>query len=190
MVDGRRAEGSQARALWPLPGGAGNYLGALRRFLDLAEDEPHVDEFTSRVVRKNKTVSSAKAARSYLHVVIDLGFLAMKRGSVVRTQEGEKFVSSNDFNIVRQALVERVAGVSDLLDELRRQPDRIGLLLPRMQALGYRWQTASQIRYRLRWLEEVGMVKKEGRARPVYSLASVGAPRLRKATYKASSGTN
>jgi hypothetical protein len=172
MVDGRRPGRKQARVLWPLPGGAGNYLRSLRIFLDLAEDEPLTDDFVARIVRRFRKVSSTKTARSYAHVVIDLGLLEMRQGCIAWTREGQAYAETGDSDILRRALINRIAGVSDLIEELRSEPDRIGRLIPRMQERGFDWQGPSQIRYRLRWLEEIGLVKKEGRARPIYSLTN------------------
>jgi hypothetical protein len=66
-----------------------------------------------------------------------------------------------------------VDGVSEVIQLLRRQPMRIGRLHERMQADGYRWSTLGQVRYRLRWLEEVGAVTRFGTVRPEYRLKSL-----------------
>ena len=159
----------KVQSLWPLPGGTGNFLESLSIFINLAADHPKVDDYISAVIDKFPGVSSAKAARSYMRVVIDLGFMKTAEGGVGVTPDGRRFSNSRNSKVVRDASLDRIAGVDELMDELKNAPDRIGLILSRMQARGFAWTTPSQVRYRLRWLEEVGMVTQEGRARPIYS---------------------
>lgn len=154
-----------------MPSGSGNYLGAVEVFLRLALDEPAVEDFLDRVRSEYGSVSSGKAAREYAHVVIDLGLLDFDRGFVRLTDVGGEYLRSRDRAIVRRALENRIAGVSELLRELGEEPDRIGLLAPRLREHGFGWKGHSQVRYRLRWLEEVGAVERVGRGRPTYYLA-------------------
>jgi hypothetical protein len=146
-------------------------LSSLTVFVELATDGLATDRYTIAVVRAFPGVTSHKAARSYTKVVIDLGLIDRVDGRVVATPLGRRYLKSQSRAIVRKALSERIAGIDELVEELERKPDRIGLLLPRLQTRGFPWRTASQIRYRLRWLEEVGVVTKTGKARPIYSLA-------------------
>ena len=164
--------GRKAASIWPLPGGTGHLLESLGTFIDLAADRPLVDDYVYAVIDEFPGVTSAKAARSYMRVVIDLGFAETSRGRISITPDGRRFRRSGSPKIVRDALRKRIAGIDELIDELKTEPDRIGLLLPRMQGRGFAWTTTSQVRYRLRWLEEVGMVTQEGRARPIYSIVS------------------
>lgn len=166
----RPRTGRKAQSIWPLPGGTGHLLEALGTFLDLAVSRPTVEDYVDSVIDEFPGVTSAKAARSYMRVVIDLGFAETSAGRIQLTPAGVRFRRSRSPKLVRDALLERIAGIDDLIDELTTSPTRIGLLLPRMQERGYSWQTTSQVRYRLRWLEEVDVVHQEGRARPIYSI--------------------
>jgi len=160
------------RSLWPLPGGTGKYLASLARFVSLAEDNPHIDEYVQRVVKSFRGVVSEKTARSYTHVAIDLGMLELHRNHVTATADGVRFAKTRDARIVEAALRSKIAGVDELLGELAAEPARIGELLPRMKSKGFNWTGLSQVRYRLRWLQEVGLVTAEGRARPIYALVA------------------
>jgi hypothetical protein len=165
---------SQARSLWPLPGGAGRYLDSLRAILHMVDDATDTDEVLARMVVEFDKTTSLKAARSYLHVVADLRFIDLD-GPVVRlTSPGRSYLKAGDPTIVRRALLARIAGAAEILELLGRRPMRIGLLHERMQEAGYSWTTVSQIRYRLRWLEEVGAITRHGAARPEYRSQEVG----------------
>jgi hypothetical protein len=160
----------QARSLWPLPGGTGQYLTSLRVILYMVARTTDTSDVVDQMVAEFDRTTSHKAARSYLHVVADLGFVDLD-GPVVRlTASGRKYLETGDVAIVRKALLNRVDGVSEILRLLGHRPMRIGLVHERMKEEGYRWTTASQVRYRLRWLEEIGAVTRYGAARPEYRL--------------------
>lgn len=161
----------RVRTLWPLPGGSGGYLAAVSEMLRMVRLTTDTDEVVDNVVGRFEAVRSRKAARSYLHVLGHLGLVDMD-GPVIRlSASGTSFLSSHNPAIIREALVTRIAGVAELINILRKRPARIGLLLPQLQARGYQWTTMSQVRYRLRWLEELGVVTRHGRARPEYRAA-------------------
>lgn len=172
VTEPQRRAGRKAQSIWPLPGGTGHLLESLHTFVGLAASRPTTDDYIDSVIDEFPGVTSAKAARSYMRVAIDLGFIETSGGRIVLSPDGVRFRRSHSTRLVRDALLDRIAGVDDLIDELTASPTRIGLLLPRMQARGYSWQTTSQVRYRLRWLEEVGVVSQEGRARPIYSIVN------------------
>ena len=162
----------KVRTLWPLPGGSGSYLAAVSTMLDIVRSTTDTDEVVDRLMAHFQGVRSRKAARSYLHVLGHLGLVELD-GPVVRlSRSGATFLQSRDPAIVRDALLARIAGVDDLVFILWRHPARIGLLLPQLQARGYRWTTLSQVRYRLRWLEELGVVTRHGRGRPEYRVTN------------------
>jgi len=158
------------RTLWPMPGGSGSYLRSLNTILGIVQSTTDTDEVLNDLVVAFPGVASFKAARSYLHVVAHLGLVDLDGPTVRVTDEGQGFLRTSDPVIVRQALLTRIAGTCELVKIIRQRPARIGLLLPKLQACGYEWTTLSQVRYRLRWLEEVGVVARRGRARPEYRL--------------------
>lgn len=162
--------------LWPLPGGGDSYLSSLREFIMIAEEGPTREEFIERIVDLFPGVTSSKTAGSYLLVTRSLGFLELRKNRVGVTKAGRDYLRTDDLKIVRQALVERIAGVRELLDELKRErkPARIGTLQERMATHGFAWRTLSQLRYRLKWLEQVGLVQHVGKKYPEYSARTMG----------------
>jgi len=101
--------------------------------------------------------------------------LERSRGRFVRTDIGDSFVRTGRHEIVLAQLIARIAAVEEIIDVLRTTPLRIGLLQQELLESGLiSWRTDKQVRYRLRWLEELGVLRREGKARPVYSLTSRG----------------
>jgi repressor of nif and glnA expression len=178
MVISSADAGGGSRTLWPLPGGSGAYLRSLHTILDIVARREDAEDIIDALLKRFESVSSRKAARSYLHVVADLGLIEMRGYSIKLTKDGEAFRARRDPSVVRRALVERIAGVPEILNILSVTPLRIGLLLPEMQARGFEsWTTDKQVRYRLRWLEEVGAVSSRGKARPEYFVVEGRKPR-------------
>jgi len=160
-----------SRTLWPLPGGVGSYLSSLVTFLEIVAGSESMDSAVASVLGHFSQVSSLKAARSYLHVVADLGLIEIDGYRVVLTEAGDEYLRTRDTSLVSQALTARIAGVNTILQILVSRPRRMGLIHAELQRSGFSsWRTDKQVRHRLRWLEEVGLVGKRGRGRPEYYL--------------------
>lgn len=163
---------NRSRSLWPLPGGRGNYLAAMRWILEKVRPAMPTDELLDLVI-KNFKLSSRDTAYSYLRVIHDLGLLEVKPTRVDTTQNGQDYVETQDREIIIEALINRIAGTREVIQVLSQSSMAIGKLSDEMKDLGYdSWKTKAQLRYRLHWLEEVGMVKKVGsNTRPTYEIA-------------------
>lgn len=160
------------RTLWPLPGGTGNYLNALLWILTAVEATSETEAVVSRMMERFQ-LSSRKATKSYLRVVDALGFIEIVGNSVYLTPQGNAYLSHPSSDTVRVALLQNIEGCVTLAEILVQRPSRIGRLLAEMRAAGHTWTTDSQVRYRLRWLEEVGAVERLGGVRPEYRLVDV-----------------
>ena len=168
----RSQDKSLTRVLWPMPGGSGNYLQSLAVILSMVADTEEIEEVMDAMLQYFRQVSSRRAVRSYLYVIAALGLIEAESHRANLTASGRRYLKTKNPRIIENALRVRVAGVEELLALLDERPRRIGLLLVEMNSLGFGWQTQSQVRYRLRWLEEVGVVGQRGRARQEYFLSS------------------
>lgn len=159
-----------SRTLWPLPGGVGHYIETLIWIVSAAQNMPAGTDIIEKMVERYG-LSSRKAASSYLRVANSLGFLELVGNSVYPTEAGTALLLSKDKALVATALLERIDGCQVIVDVLRQRPRRLGQLVEQMSALGVApWTTGSQARYRLRWLEECGVVERIGTTRPEYKL--------------------
>jgi len=151
-----------------MPGGSGTYLKVLREILVEAAKGRTQEQMANFIVRRYRGVVSQKAAKSYLYVTIVLGLTEIRMGLTKTTDSGDEFVRTKKSEVIAKSLIERIDGVAEILDLLSEEPMRIGLLAPAMAGRGFDWRTPSQLRYRLRWMEECNLVRRVGLARPVY----------------------
>jgi hypothetical protein len=164
------------RTLWPLPGGTGSYLASAAKILAIITAAEDTGDAVDELVAQFPGVRSKKAALSYLRVLVSLGLVNLDGPKLLLTREGHEFFSQRDPTIIKDALIRRISGVEELLNILRINPGlRIGLLVPHLRAIGYEWTTYSQVRYRLLWLQEVGVVERTGRARQQYRFVGTAA---------------
>lgn len=165
----------QVRTLWPLPGGTGKYLDTLQWILDVARDKIRTEDLLTALVDQFG-LQSEKAAISYLRVVHSLGLIEIVGQSTYETEPGRRYLETCDDSIVREALLSRIDGCSVIVDLMKSKgrPLQIGHIHELMVQQGYgHWQTDKQLRHRLRWLEEVGVVSRGRGTRPEYELVGV-----------------
>lgn len=164
-------QATKYRTLWPLPGGTGQYLATATAILGRAASSTSAEALLDWFLNEFE-LDSRRTAQSYIRVLHALGLIELVGLSVYVTTDGQRFLETGDVDIVRRALTVRISGVDDVLELLGRRPLRIGALTAAMKEAGYDWSTDSQVRYRLRWLEEVGLVSRHGKARPEYRLTA------------------
>jgi restriction system protein len=160
--DGVRSASGMYRALWPLPGGNQAYVTALEKLLPCAGDQPTTSIFIARLQEEFPQVESLATAKGYIRVLVALGFIDVDGDQVSLTPSGRDFVDTNEVELARAALLTRIVGVREMLDELgagsRSMEDLQGVLAN----AGLVWETNSQLGWRLHWLESVGLVVQEG----------------------------
>lgn len=160
------------RALWPLPGSATVYGETIVVLLRMAEDSPSVPTYCRRLEDRFPRV--ATTASGYLKSLTNVGLVECKERDVRLTSAGRRVLRGNR-TVLAQLLLDRVAGVGDLMTSLNEKPMRIGHLHARLQERGFAWRTQSQVRYRLRWMEVAGMVERVTLSRyPQYALTPAG----------------
>lgn len=158
------------RTLWPLPGGAGAYLDTLNWILEITQKQCQTHAIEKKV-SEHFRLTGLKTTHSYLRVIHSLGLIEIVGETIYPTPEGQKYLHSQNPNLIYDSLIQRIEGCDLLLETLRERPLRISVILERLNAEGnYSWATQAQVRYRLRWLEEVGAICRIGKGRPEYGL--------------------
>lgn len=117
-------------------------------------------------------LANDKAATSYLRVADSLGFVEVSGPSVYLSDTGAGYLTDLDPRRIEQALVDRIAGCAEILQILKARPSQLGRIVALLCDYGYEWNTRSQVRYRVRWLEEAGVVERRGVGRPEYRLST------------------
>lgn len=150
------------RSIWPMPGGAKNYAENLRLMLGYCDPPASVEVIVDRIIHEFPKVKSQRTARGYVdHVLRALGLVeATNRCTVKQTAAGRKFSKTGNRIILRDLLLERVAGIEDIIQILEARPLRVGVIHELLGHRGYTWESDWQVRYRLRWMETTGLVQR------------------------------
>ena len=167
------------RALWPLPGSASGYTATLVALLRMAEDSPSASTYCERLQTEVPGVGAS--ASGYLKPLTNVGLVETSQRQIRLTAAGRSLLEGRQ-SLLSELLVQRIAGVREILVILAEEPMRIGQLHARLQEQGFAWRTQSQIRYRLRWMEAAAVVRRVTVARyPQYALTPLGQRLLKKA---------
>ena len=150
----------KVRSLWGLPGGWSAYREALATMGSLAQVSQSVDDLVTRIQQNFPTVRSSSSARGYVrHVLRSLGVVEIDtRGrltSVSRSLSNGKLVSRSR---LARILTSRVAGVSETLELVAREPLSMRHLVQDPSIAVFQWSSDWPIRYRLNWLRAAGIV--------------------------------
>lgn len=112
-------------------------------------------------------VDSTKTARSYLAVAATLGLATVTGPYCELTDAGEVFVATGDQAILREGLCTRVVGVTEIM-QVTRRPQTVGAITDSLRVQNIEWSGRAQIRHRLRWMVEAGLITRRGSTRPVF----------------------
>jgi hypothetical protein len=142
-------------ALWPLPGGQGNFVGSMWRMLThAAEVEPTLDEFIEWMLEAFPTVNSRKSAKSYIEVPRLAGLIEPRDGRLVLTTAAASYLASADQNDLYRTMAANIAGLGETLELIERQPSTLRELTDSLnELLGTSWSGESQAKWRVWWLE-------------------------------------
>ena len=105
------------------------------------------------------SVRSGTTLRGYAAVPVTLGLVERSGGrDLALTSSGKRFARSGDLRILREALVSRVLGVRELLEEVAKGPTTCPQLTERLADRGIWWNHPMAVRYRVWWLVSAGAI--------------------------------
>ena len=157
------AASSRKRAgLWPLPGGTDGYLRAMEEFLaHVVEADPTFDEMRDWVVATYEKVNSKKTAGGYVRALGTVGAVSFDGERIRLTPEAAEFMKDRDPAKAQRMFLDNVAGAEEAYEFLKGGPRTAEKVHERLQeALGVNWETLAQTRWRLYWLESLGLAEK------------------------------
>lgn len=154
---------SKLKGIWPLPGGAKNYVKTTRKILQKVESEnPTMDQLVAWLKREYNL--SGRTAPGYIRVVKRcLGLLEKVDGRLKITPTATEFLASQDNKLILDILRERVLGFEEIFSmlaggqRLRLEEVHRGLL----EICNVNWESRNQALWRLNWLASLGYVDKE-----------------------------
>lgn len=156
----------KALSVWPLPGGGQLWKLSLDAMLTyVAESGPTVRDAIDWLLRRFDRVNSEKVARGYWQVPRSFGLLQTVGERMALTPDGVSYLETPRSEVLLPILQKSVAGFDELLAELEKRTlsseDGLQLL---NGALGVAWESEAQVKFRLGWLENLGVVaQRDGR---------------------------
>jgi restriction system protein len=167
----RSARTDKVLSVWPLPGGGQVWKESLDAMLAfVAESGPTMREAIAWMIQRWDRVNSEKVARGYWQVPRSFGLLETVGEHIALTADGATYLESPSDTLLLTMLRTSVAGFDELLAELEQRPLSADAGLSLLNSvLGVGWESDAQVRFRLGWLENVGVVTQR---RGVWTLRS------------------
>jgi len=144
----------------------------------IKESAPTVSQMVSWIIENFEKVSSDKVARGYIaSVLMPFDLVETQGEQVVLTATGVEYLEDPTPDALVEIMRLNVAGFDEIVDVLAQGPTSPAALLTNLQEkLGVGWETDTQVRFRLGWLENLGRAEEltDGNWRLIQ--ASDGAP--------------
>jgi hypothetical protein len=160
----RRIRSDKALSVWPLPGGRLAWKATLDHMLGfVASEAPTMPQAIRWLIDSFDRVSSEKVARGYWQVPRNFGLTELEGEQLAVTTAGAEYLSDPTSPRLYALAESNIAGFSELLSALREGPHSAAELLFYLnKVLGFAWETEAQIRFRLGWLENLGLAEAHG----------------------------
>lgn len=166
------------RGLWPLPGSRVEWDASLADLMKMAQDGPCRSDYIERVRDHFPRVDST--GEKYLILLVALGFLEAKQGQVFTSARGRAVLTGDLPGTVRRVLLDRVEGVTQVLEAVAQGPLRVGLIHLAVSP-EFGWERQSQIRYRVQWMQLGELLAPVPARYPAYGITSAGRRELTRA---------
>jgi Restriction endonuclease/HB1, ASXL, restriction endonuclease HTH domain len=161
---GRRTRTDKVLSTWPLPGGRLSWKATLDRMLAfVASEAPRMPDAIKWLISSYDRVSKETVARSYWRVLRVFGLIESQGEQLAATAVGAEYLADPTPARLFALAESNVAGFSEIMAALREGPRTTAELLALINdSLGFAWETEAQVRFRLYWLENLGMAKGQG----------------------------
>jgi hypothetical protein len=108
-------------------------------------------------------VNSRKTAKGYIEMVRLAGLVEPRADRFLLTSDAASYLASTDQEELYRTMSGNIAGFEETLDRIRQAPATLAELTAFLNALlGTQWDTNAQAGWRVRWLESLGKVKRDG----------------------------
>jgi len=154
----------KALSVWPLPGGKAAWKSTLDQMLQhVADAAPSVDEATSWLVGTFESASSEKVARGYWQVARSFGLIEPSGEHLALTVDGAEYLDDPTAARLFQIIDSHTAGFSEIVSLLGEAGSVTSqeLLRHLRTELGVAWETDAQVKFRMGWLENLGIARPE-----------------------------
>jgi DNA-binding PadR family transcriptional regulator len=170
-------------ALWPLPGGHGNFLSTLQHVLEWVNDHPDamIDDSIAWM-RNAYSLKGRSTAPAYLETIRTMGYLRRIGKSYALTDAGIYYLQTKDKEFVVHGLLTECVGAWETLSAIKKLGSAtLNATHKELQDHFPQWKSNSQPAWRIHWLFSLGCVQKLQRGKG-YSITPLGEKALK--TYK------
>jgi hypothetical protein len=131
----------------------------------VASEAPTMPQAIKWLIDSFDRVSSEKVARGYWQVPRNFGLTETEGEQLAVTSDGAEYLSDPTAPRLYALAESNVVGFAELLVALQEHPRTPAELLAYLNGvLGTAWETEAQIRFRLGWLENLGLAEVDGEA--------------------------
>jgi hypothetical protein len=152
---------TKALSVWPLPGGRRAWKATLDAMVrHVATEAPTVQQAIAWLIATYEKASSEKVARGYWQVLRSFGLIELSGEQLGLSIDGAEYHEAPTESRLLAIIRSHAAGFDEIIRHLQDQPLTAEQLLQHMRDdLGVTWETDAQIRFRMGWLENLGMVE-------------------------------
>jgi len=151
------------KTLWPLPGGADQMKATLDSMMDyVVRVAPTLQEAVRWLVASQDGVGSEASARSYWRVPKSMGLSYFDGERLVLSSAGAEYLKVRSSEMLVDLLRANVVGIEEIIDAIAVAPRSNDDVSNLMNGLpGINWETDVQVKWRLKWLEVLGVIRFE-----------------------------
>lgn len=148
-------------SVWPLPGGGSSWKDTLDRMISyVASNAPTMSASIAWLIDSYDRVKSEKVARGYWHVLRSFGLIESDGEQLLLTDDGSRYLADSSQEILFDQLKTQVAGIGEIVSYVAIKPASFEEIRTHLnETLGTRWETDAQVRFRLGWLELLGVTR-------------------------------
>lgn len=168
----------KALSVWPLPGGRRAWKTTLDAMVQhVATEAPTVQQAIAWLITTFEKASSEKVARGYWQVLRSFGLIELSGEQLGLSVDGAEYHEDPTRARLLATIRNHVAGFDEIIGHLQDQPLTTDQLLGHIRNdLGVTWETDAQIKFRMGWLENVGIVEERNGQWLLTTAGSTGAP--------------
>ncbi len=161
--EGEISPSGQALALWPVPGGMKKYVESTVTILRfVVQTEPTHRQMVKWMPTAFPKAKSEKTIASYIRLLKTLNLITFDGEAIKLTAAGSDSLTKSPREIILNQLRNCVAGITQFLDALEKRAMTLKASHEFFRReLSVDWETYTQTKLRLLWLENVGAIRKE-----------------------------
>jgi len=134
----------------------------MTEFLEhILDTDPTFDEMVDWVIKQHEKVNSKKAASGYIRALNTVGAVVFDGERIKLTPEAADFMEDQNVKKAQRMFLDSVAGAEEAYDFMKNGPKTVERINDHIkEAIKVSWESEAQTRWRLYWLESLGLVEK------------------------------